>query len=86
MGERSHWRSLGILLAVSGVQDPLHHELPRGQITPADMCPGAFPNLQPALTPAGCPDICSQCSIENWPDLPLQILHEHLSLETIPDQ
>lgn len=48
MGERSHWHSLGILLAVSGVQDPLHHQLPRGQITPAGMSWRASPNLQPA--------------------------------------
>ena len=47
-GERSHQHSLGILLAVSGVQDHLHHQLPSGQITPAGMSQGAAPNLQPA--------------------------------------
>ena len=33
---------------------------------------GGCPKPPASLTPAGCSDICSQCSRENWPELLLQ--------------
>ena len=45
---------------------------------------GHGPKPPASLTPALCPGICSQPTVENWPEVLLQILHEHLSLEAIP--